>query len=648
MSTQVISLESQSRLLEYAQKIIGWHKTCGQFRNKMDVIDIAYARYQEALRKQDNDGIDRYGSVACNVTNKEIVNPVVLASVETTVAYLSEVFLSGYPRFPVVSTPAKKELAEALEGIMQDHITLSQSDAEMQLLFKDLAKYNLGVLETDWAPIATYNPQVSDPTSINPSDPRKQKYDVKHINYLRRWNLRNTFMDPLVDPVKVASDGEFIGHTEIFNRTKLKRHLNYLTNEGLLIHPKQVERALKSGPSSDVWQPDPTISAFMVNSKETTDYDSWMGFAPPIPDGMLKVPANGQGIYYVTRIYVRIIPTDFLLNVPDKNSPQIWKLEIVNNQILIQAEKLNTSMDMFPVYAGHAHEDGFGLQTQSVAELSMSIQEATTRMFNIRFQAARRAIQDRGLYNPDMIRSSDINSPIPSAKIAVKVQALGENGGLEQAYRPIPFDPRGTDGVLQDAIIINDWNKDLTGQNNASRGQFQKGNKTMAEFETVMGNSENRARLIALLIAIRIINPTKEQLKLNLLQFGEDTKIISPRTKKPVELSIDELITENMQFEVADGYTPKSKLANTDMLMGLMNLIGTSPYLQQVYGQQMPGMVAHMAQLGGVRGFDEYADAAIAQYSNQMEFQQKLMQMMQQIQQQTMGAAAQPGTGQPQ
>lgn len=41
---------------------------------------------------------------------------------------------------------------------MQDHVTLSQSDAELQVLFNDLAKYNLGAREVSWDPIATYNP----------------------------------------------------------------------------------------------------------------------------------------------------------------------------------------------------------------------------------------------------------------------------------------------------------------------------------------------------------------------------------------------------------------------------------------------------------------------------------------------------------
>ena len=61
-----------------------------------------------------------------------------------------------------------------------------------------------------------------------------------------------------------------------------------------------------------------------------------------------------------------------------------------------------------------------------------------------------------------------------------------------------------------------------------------------------------------------------------------------------------------LKFRIADGYTPKSKLASTEMITQLMQLIMQAPILQQAYGASLPNMVAHLAQLGGIRGLDEY------------------------------------------
>ena len=93
--------------------------------------------------------------VRCQVVNKATVNPIVISQVQSMTAYLTEVFASGYPILPVVSTPDKKEQAEALEGIIQDHMTMTSSIPELILCLQDAAKYNLVGWETEWRHIVT-------------------------------------------------------------------------------------------------------------------------------------------------------------------------------------------------------------------------------------------------------------------------------------------------------------------------------------------------------------------------------------------------------------------------------------------------------------------------------------------------------------
>lgn len=636
MTNQVIVLtqDSQARLLDYVKRILDRHKGTTTFRDKMDAIDKAYARYEQARITGDKAGMDTHGKVPCDTGVIPVVNPIVISNVQSMVAYWTEVFLSGYPIFPVVSDPTNKDQAEALEGIIQDHITLTAGDAELQIAFNDLGKYNLAAIECSWAPLPTYNPN-RDISDFSPD--RRITVDIKHVNKISRWNLRNTFWDESCGPSKVAEDGEYIGHTELYNRVKLKRLLNILSNEKKLAHTTVVKAALESAMATDLIVEDPEISNYTSSAKRETNWDAFAGFEDESKGR--RVPRNSTGKYAVTVVYARIIPIDHNIHVPAKTSPQIWKLTVVNGSVLVSAEKLNTAQDRFPVMLTPALEDGMDMQTQSYAEMTMPIQDATTRLFNARFQSAKRAIADRALYNPDLIRPSDMRNPDPSAKIPVRANALLENP-FQSAYQAIPFDTRGTEGLLQDAMLITGWQNDLTGVNAPGRGQFQKGNKTLGEFQTVMGNSDNRARLSALVIDRRALTPLKEQIKLNILMFGTDTTIIAPRTKKSLAVSIEELLATNMEFEVADGYTPKSKMASSEMLMGMINLIGTSPMLQQVYGTQLPAMVAHLASLGGLRGFDQYADVAVKEHEKNMNIQMQLMQLMQQLQQQLGGAPA--------
>ena len=128
--------------------------------------------------------------------------------------------------------------------------------------------------------------------------------------------------------------------------------------------------------------------------------------------------------------------------------------------------------------------------------------------------------------------------------------------------------------------------------------------------------------------------PLKEILKLNIYQYGTDAITISQRSGKEYNVKIAELRDTVLSFRVADGYTPKSKLAGTDSILSLMQLLGQSAPLQQAYGPMLPGMFSHLAQLMGVRGLEEYAPQP-----QQVQQNQQTAAMQQ--------AGVDPRTGQP-
>ncbi len=635
---------SREALTKYIGKLLDYSKSNGlDFRNRMEAIDIAYARYEQAKAANDKAGIDYYGRQPCGDGPINVVAPIVVSQTQSMVAYWSEVFLSGYPIFPVISTPKQKGQAEALEGVIQDHLILSESIPDLQVMLQDAARYNRVAVETEWAPIKTFQPwtDIADLTGENTQTEQK----LTSINKVRRLNLRNVHYDTRVALHEVDSKGEYAGYTGILTRMGLKDLLNQLQVEKTLVSTQAINEALASCINHDDYNEDPLLNNYTSNANKAvgTDWDVYLGYEEGLKDiGQRRVPTNTSGTYLLHTFYLRLIPSDFGIGAASPNSVQVFKVRMINRDTIISVEQFTGANGRFGMFLAPAIEDGLDAQTQSYAEMSMPIQKATTSLLNIRFADARRRIADRGLYNPDLIRPSDINSGVPEAKIPIKPNQLLENA-LEQAYRPMPYDSRGMETVIQDAMMIQDMSRELSGMNNATRGQFQKGNKSVAEFDTIMGNAENRMRLPATVLEFRVFMKIKEQLKLNILQFGQDTTIISPRNSKPLEVNIQELQRAQLMFEIADGYTPKSKMASTDMLQGIMQMIMNSPYLQQVYGSQLPAMLAHMAQLGGVRGMQEYAEAALEEWQGSMQLQAQIQQLAMQVQQ----MMAQQAGGQP-
>jgi hypothetical protein len=418
----------------------------------------------------------------------------------------------------------------------------------------------------------------------------------------------------------MATDGDYAGYIDILSRTKLKKYLNRLSVEGEVINAREaLASAIPNSPETYAhYRVHPTVSEY-VSARRPIDEMNWTEYITGANRASVKGQPYQAGNFERFTLYARIQPADFYLFGTETKTPQIWKFVFINDSILVQAKRIISAYDYLPMIFGQPLEDGLGYQTQSVAEGAIPFQTAATTLFNIRFNAARRAVSDRALYDPSLISKSDINAPVPAAKIPVKSNSLDTGKSIRDAYHPIPFDPRGTETTLQDARQIVSFGDDLSGLNKPQQGQFQRGNKSVREWTDTMSGADARLRLPALTLEAQVFAPLKEILKLNIFQYGSDTHTVSQRSGKEFFVKIEKLRDLVLSFRVADGYTPKSKLASTDSLIQLMQMIGQSQALQQSFGPMLPGMFSHLAQLLGVRGLEEYTPSQEQAMQNQQQ-----------------------------
>jgi hypothetical protein len=604
VSATVPNKYAQKAIIDYARNILTEHKKFNDYFDKMEAIDVAYARYQAT---KDANGIAKMQGVDAATTPVGVMNlpsttpPVVISQVDSMVGYLSEVFLSGAPLFPIVSNPKNREAAETLESLIDDHATIGGYARQLLMFLRDGVKYNFSAIEADWTSVTQYS-LADDIFELG-----KQKLDkaVTYYTKLKRWDPYNTVWDKNVSPGNMAAEGDYAGEIEILSRTKLKRLINRLGAEGEVINAKEaIDACINEGTETYTnYRIHPQVSDY-ISARRPVDGINYYEYIT----GQKEPGANRKNIgnYEVFRFYARIMPSDFSLFGAESKTPQIWKFIIINGSVVIQAKRIISAYDFLPVFFGQPLEDGLGYQTQSVAEGSIPFQTSAATLVNIRFNAARRAVSDRALYDPSLISKADINAPVPAAKIPVKSNSLDVNRKIGDAYHPIPFDPRGTEAAIGDAMAIVNFGKDLSGLNNPMQGKFQKGNKSVQEWNDTMGGADARLRLPALTLEYQVFMPMKEVLKLNIFQYGQDAKTVSQRTGKEYDVKISELRNQVLSFRVADGYTPKSKLAGTDAIMSGIQMISQSQPLQVAYGAMLPGMFAHLMQLMGVRGLEEY------------------------------------------
>ena len=617
-SVIVPKADSQQSVVAFANQILVEHKKFNDYFAKMEAIDVAYARFQAnkdpVTGVVTGQGIDA-ATVATGVTDlPSTVPPVVVSQVDSMVAYLAEVFLSGVPLFPIVSSPENKDYAEQLETLIDNHATLGGYARQLLMFFRDGVKYNISAIEADWTSISQYSLL----TDLLNGSQQKLGKDIKKYTKLKRLDPYNTIWDHNVPPGDVSAEGDYAGYIDILSRTKLKRFLNRLSIEGRAFNVKEalLSTGANSAPESLAnYRIHPTVSNYIA-ARRPTDGMNWYSYLTGLKDD--KDSTIKTGNFEVFTLYARIMPADFKLFGPESRTPQIWKFVIINNTVLVQAERIISAYDYLPILFGQPLEDGLGYQTQSIAESNIPFQSAATTLFNIRFNAARRAVSDRALYDADLISSADINAPVPAAKIPVRSNNLDQKR-ISDAYHQIPFDPRGTEAAFQDGMNIVSFGKELSGLNSPMQGQFQKGNKSVKEWNDTMGGADARLRLPALTLEFQVFMPLKEILKLNIYQYGENSDVISQKDGNTKSIDIEKLKTKVLAFKVADGYTPKSKLAGTESIMQLMQILGQSQVLQQRLGDMLPGMFVHLAQLMGVKGLNEYAPPPEKQQQNLRE-----------------------------
>lgn len=614
-----IKPQSEKHILSFCSAVLTKKREFVDMYNKMDEIDIAYARFTITSQQIAADvaagistGADNRrvvdANTCCGVLESDsVLPPIVISQVDSYVAYLAEIFLSGVPLFPVVSSPAKRIWAEQLEALIDDHAQIGGYARQILLFIRDGIKYNFSGIEIDWS-------EIPDPTIIEAFDSKdngqKVQRNSKKFNKIKRLNPRNIVWDWSVAPGDVALEGDYVGYVELLSRMKFKKLIERLKNKGVGYNADKVFLTSGMSTNSDLvtgnYRDDPQISNYVNRNRsrgKDVNWDAW--FDPKAQGRNTKRPPTGS-MWEVFKLYARIIPADFGIDSPAPNTPQIWCFYVSNNNTVIGCERVVTAYDTLPILCGQPLEDGLSYQTQSVAEGEMPFQKAAGTLFDIRFAASRRAVSDRALYIPDMIKPSDINNPTAAPKIPVSISQLSPKK-LGDAYMQIPFDMRGTESTIQDAQTIVAFSKELHGVNGPRQGSFQKGNKSVKEWDDTMGGSDGRMRIPALILEHQVFSPMKSIMTFNIFLYGpEEVTVNSQKTGSTLKINIDQLRRQNLSFRICDGYTPKSKVASTEVILGGMNLIMNSPVLQQAYAASLPSMFAQFMSLSGVRGFEEF------------------------------------------
>ena len=574
-SIVTLAQKSQLGLTQYVKSLCAnWNKYYAMREYFLD-IDRGYYREGDLTRDHIRAAFaNRFGDTT---KLQNVTIPLVYPQVETFTSYQASVFLTGEPIFGVVAAPQYEDAALQMEALIKHHAETFKWRAELVKFFRDCAKYSLGACEVSWNTLRV--PDIITDTSYSATQGRASQI-LWEGNALKRLDPYNLIWDMRVDCTDIPDKGEFAGYVEAISRVEVKQLIRNLGDSVLV---NNIKTAFESGADLNEYyvpQVNPYSLASMAGLLGTggyvdTDWRSFMGL------GAQKENTRYSGLYIKKTLYCRILPSEYDIKVPQKNTPQIWKLILIND-VLIHAEPQTHAHDMIPIVFGNPTDDGIRYQTKSIAANVLPMQQVSSTLVNSAIASRRRAVSDRAIYNPLYMRKEDVENSNPAAKIPIKSSAYNKVA-LTDMYYSIPYRDDQASVIMQEIGVLDNYTNNITGQNKAQQGQFVKGNKTLHEYADVMGNSNARNQMAAIMLEDQFFSRVKFILKTNILQYQTTGAIYHEENKQIVEIDPVVLRNAHFSFKMSDGLVPTEKIINGDTWKVGLQVLGSSPQIGQEY-----------------------------------------------------------------
>lgn len=198
-------------------------------------------------------------------------------------------------------------------------------------------------------------------------------------------------------------------------------------------------------------------------------------------------------------------------------------------------------------------------------------QSIVSAFANATMAAQRRGISDRKLYDPSRVSPAAMNNDNPTANIAVRPSAYGQE--LSKAVYAFPFQDtqyQYNQANIQGFLAMANQ---ATGLNPARQGQFVKGNKTKFEYADVMSNANGRDMTVSLMLEGGFFTPVKKMLLTNILQYQGKAVVPNPMTGEVVTVDPVALSKATVVMKVTDGLTPSDKIIDGDTLTQAVQLL---------------------------------------------------------------------------
>lgn len=492
--------------------------------------------------------------------------PLTFVHLDDMMTYYAATFAPNRGMFYTTAKPDEQSASNGITTIMNNHAIYSGYYRQTLQGLWNILKYNNGGFCMEWA--SDSGPKFSG----QGKDAVVEETVVWSGNRIESLDMYNTFHDPFVQPCEVHVKGEWAAKAKLISRFELqvKASKGYYFN---------VAEALDGdGLPECQYYRKPPREAQMESDDSKGSKTNWINILS-MTDGYMQTSG-----FELCEIYIKLNP--YQLNLVPRNSTnrarnrvETWKLTLLNDKHIIQAEPATNIHGHIPFYFASLNDDLMEKAQKSVAEILKPLQNFASFLLNTHIQATRKNIWGLTIYDKNVVDLENIPKGEVAAMIATKPMAAGKriqdyiwthSNTLETKQTMQDLD--STMGIINQFFPTQSLPSQIAGIDRAVNSQVL----------AVQQGANRRMQKGARLLDDMAFRPMRFGMYYNIIQFQAAGQVSDFYGKK-VDVNLDELRNTDLPFIIGQGLKAIDRMGLAEAYQGLVFALIQTPQAGQQF-----------------------------------------------------------------
>lgn len=497
--------------------------------------------------------------------------PLTFIHIDDMMTYYAQTFAPNRGMFYHTAKPGETSQATQITTIMNNHAIYGGYYRQMLLSIFAILKYNLGGLHTYWA--TDYGPKLGQDPAGNTT---VEDSVMWRGNKAEAIDMYNFLPDPSVHPTQLYKDGEFAAIAKIRSHYWLADR----ASKGVYFNCEEALRTDNGVGTADYYRHPPQEANLQADDSVsgTGGGINWLSI---LSAGPVYTANSG---FELVECYIKINPNDFGLIDGDRaakakrNRYEIWRITLLNNRTIIEAQYMNNVHGFLPFFMGLANDDVMGEYAKSTAETINPLQNFASFLLNTHILATRKNLWGTTYYDPTVIDMDKIPKGEVSARVPMNPAGYGKDIRNAIFHDDHILDTKQTLQDLQSTLQIIDQFFPTQSLPSQIAGIDRAVDSQVA---AVQQGANRRQHKGARLLDDSMMRPMRFCMYYNIVQFQVDGEQIPDFYGKPVTVNLSELRQTDLPFIIGQGLKAIDRQAASQLMQQVIFALIQNPQAAQ-------------------------------------------------------------------